>query len=139
MLAKFSVLNQTSIPVSSRGLDAYAQRGRAVSNNLANVTTPGYQRIEVSFEDTVKRYLEQNSIPGERSHHNHFSLGKPNLDMLKSETYRSLDQTKPGEVNNVDIDLEAAKMAENEIMFNFGVKFIRDRMEAIHSAIKTKG
>lgn len=136
MLAKLAILDRTSIPVSAKGLDAYTQRGRAIANNLANVNTPGYRRIEVTFEEQLKAALDQDNIAGSRTDNNHFYLGRPDLALVKPEGYRVEDPTLPGEINNVDVDLEAAKMAENQIQFNFGIQFIRDRMAAITSAIR---
>lgn len=136
MLAKLAILDKTSIPVSSKGLDAYTHRGRAISNNIANVTTPGYRRIEVAFEEELRSALDKElNLAGARTDKNHFYLGRPELEHVNSEGYRVEDQTNAGEVNNVDIDLEMAKMAENEIMYNFGVQFIRDRMSTIGSSI----
>lgn len=137
MLAKLAILDKTSIPVSSKGLDAYTHRGRAIVNNIANVSTPGYQRIEVSFEEQLRTALDKElNLAGNRTDNNHFFLGRPQLEHVKSEGYRVEDMTNPGEINNVDADLEMAKLAENQIMYNFGVQFIRDRMSAITSAIK---
>jgi flagellar basal-body rod protein FlgB len=38
-----------------RALDGLTQRQRAVAANLANQSTPGYKRVEVSFEDQLDR------------------------------------------------------------------------------------
>lgn len=136
MLTKLAILDKTSIPVTSKGLDAYTQRGRAIANNIANVSSPGYQRIEVRFEEILREHLDDRNIAGNRTDRNHMFLGRPQLQHVKPETFRPLDPTLPGEINNVDIDLENAKMAENQIQFHFGVRFVRDRMEAIESAIR---
>ena len=42
-----------SFVASTRALDAYALRHQTISNNLANVNTPGYKRQEVRFEDQL--------------------------------------------------------------------------------------
>jgi len=136
MLAKTAILNQTAIGLTGKALDTYAQRSRAIANNLANVTTPGYRRIEVSFEDQVQKYLDQKELQGTRTDHNHMYHGKSVLDHLEAHTYRSDDPRLAGEINNVDVDLEMAKLAENQIAFEFGIKFVKDRMEAVTSAIK---
>jgi flagellar basal-body rod protein FlgB len=136
MIAKYSILNQTSIAVSRRGLDAYTHRSKAIANNLANVTTPGYKRIEVEFEQKLRQYLDENMVKGERTNHNHFRHGRPELDEVIPKGVRSQDPVQAGEINNVDIDLEMAKLAENHIMYNMGVKFIQDRMTAIQESIK---
>lgn len=40
-------------------LDAYSKRSQAISSNLANKDTPGYQRITVSFEDQLRDVRRQ--------------------------------------------------------------------------------
>jgi len=137
MLTKLAILDKTSIPVASKGLDAYTHRGRAIANNIANVSTQGYRRIEVSFEEQLRKALDKElNLPGKRTDNNHFFLGRKELEHVKSEGYRVEDQTNPGEINNVDIDIEMAKLAENEIAFNFATAFIRDRSSTIGEAIK---
>ncbi len=139
MFINRTILSQTSVPVSAKGLDAYMLRGRAQANNLANVTTPGYKRIEVTFEDQLKQALDQKKLQGERTNQTHMYLGKPELDKIKANAFRSNDQTLAGEINNVDIDIEMAKLAENQIQYEFAVKFIQGRMSDISSAIKMRG
>jgi flagellar basal-body rod protein FlgB len=134
MIAKLTILNHTSIPVVAKGLDASTLRGRAIANNMANITTPGYQRIEVAFEEQLKKALSEEELAGFRSDPEHMRSGRPEIEMLKPVAYRSEDQTLYSEVNNVDIDEEASKLAENEIMFSFDVRFLRDRFDTITSA-----
>jgi len=137
MLTKLAILDKTSIPVASKGLDAYTHRGRAIANNIANISTPGYKRIEVSFEEQLRKALDKElNMAGSRTNGNHLFLGRPELEHVKSEGYRVMDPTNPGEINNVDIDIEMAKMAENELAFNFAATFIKDRHGAISEAIK---
>jgi len=137
MLTKLAILDKTSIPVASKGLDAYTHRGRAIANNIANVSTPGYRRIEVSFEAQLREAMDKElNLPGKRTNNNHFFLGRQELEHVKSEGYRVEDLTNPGEINNVDIDIEMSKLAENEIAFNFATAFIRDRSGTITEAIK---
>jgi len=136
MLTKLAILDKTSIPVASKGLDAYTHRGRAIANNIANISTPGYNRIEVSFEEQLRKALDRElNLAGTRTNGNHLFLGRPELEHVKSEGYRVKDQTNPGEINNVDIDIEMGKLAENEIAFNFATAFIKDRSGTINEAI----
>lgn len=105
-----------------KGLDATAMRSRAISENLANAATPGYRRIEVSFEDAVKDALKK-KIDGQITDLNHMEIGKkPAMAKVEAQSYLANDPTLPGEVNNVDVDLEASKMAENQIEYNFLVQ-----------------
>jgi flagellar basal-body rod protein FlgB len=135
MFLKEALFSRTSIQAVAKSLDACAMRGRAIAANLANATTPGYQRIEVSFEDRLKKALDGGGLQGTSDQPGHLTLGKPDLDQVRPIAYRSQDPTLPGEINNVDVDAEAAKLAENQILFSYGVKFIQARKADITNAI----
>lgn len=106
-----------------KSLDANAMRGRAIAQNIANVMTPGYQRKEVSFEDKVREAMDK-KVSGRTTDDQHLPISRGvDLSKLAPEVYEPLDPTNPGEVNNVDIDIEAAKMTENQIQYQFNVRF----------------
>ncbi len=106
-----------------KSLDASALRGRVIAQNLANVDTPGYKRKEVSFEDQLQDLIRK-KVAGEVTQEGHMPFGKGvDLTAVKPEVFEAPDQTLPGEVNNVDVDVEASKMAENQILFNYAIKF----------------
>ena len=136
MLLNEALYSNTSIPMVSKSLDACMLRSRAIANNLANVNTPGYQRIEVDFESKLRSVLDDKKLKGTADQNGHMILGKGDLSAITPVAYRSKDPTLPGEINNVDVDVEAAKMAENQILYNFGLKFIHDRKGDIENAIK---
>ena len=52
---------------STRALDAYALRHQTISNNLANINTPGYKRQEVRFEDQLAGALLPAMQPGRQA------------------------------------------------------------------------
>jgi flagellar basal-body rod protein FlgB len=135
MLIQRSLFSQTSLPLLGKSLDASALRSKAIAANLANVATPGYERIEVSFEDAMRQALNPKPIrPGEDSAN--AMKTSPDPAQVEPIAFRPIDVTKPSGLNNVDIDLEMAKLAENQLAFHFGVHFVQDRRGAIESAIR---
>src|SRR5688500_10813318 len=124
MLLKDAVFSRTSIPAVEKSLDAAALRGRAIASNIANVATPGYRRIEVEFESQLRAAFDKRIPKGEGDKPGHLPAGRPDLEQVVPVAFRSEDPTKPGEINNVDIDMEMGKLAENQMLFNFGVKLI---------------
>lgn len=44
-----------SFGVLRNAMQAYAWRIKALTNNIANVETPGYRRMSVSFEENLQR------------------------------------------------------------------------------------
>ena len=106
-----------------KSLDANAMRGRAISQNIANAMTPDYERVEVSFEEQVRGAMKK-QVDGTLTDDQHQELGRKTAHKkVEAFSYRPIDPTNPGELNNVDIDLENAKMAENQIQYNFNIEF----------------
>ncbi len=117
------VLHTTTRQLVYKGLDANGMRNRAIAQNLANVVTPGYQRIEVGFEEQLRKAM-QLKLDGTRTDEGHLGVGRQAaLQRVVPETYIPEDPTLPGEINNVDVDLEMSKMAENQIQYDFNIKF----------------
>lgn len=136
MFIKHALYRNTVIPTVEKGLDAGALRSKTIANNLANVTTPDYKRIEVKFEETLKEAIDKNRVKGVRTDLGHLPIGKKELEEIMPVGYRSLDITRPGEVNNVDIDIEASKLAENKINYNYAINFMKGQTVSLISAIK---
>lgn len=107
-----------------KSLDASALRSRVIAENLANVETPGYQRKEVSFEDQLQDILKK-KLATNATKPNHMEAGKGlDLSQIHPFVYKAKDTTLPGEINNVDVDMEGSKMAENTILYSFLTKFV---------------
>lgn len=135
MLLSNAILNQTERPVLEKGLDAAALRQKAIADNLANLTTPGYKRIEVKFEDTLREALNREAHRGRKTDDGHQSIGRPDLLEVFPKAYRTEDTTLPGQTNSVDVDLEMAKLAENQINYNYQVKFLQNMHENFFKSI----
>ncbi len=139
MFVKQAIYRHTVIPTIAKSLDAAAMRDKAISNNMANINTPGYRRIEVSFERDLREALDKRKLQGEKTDSKHISLGRKDLREVEPDAYRSMDRTLPGEINNMDVDMEAAKLAENQLAFQFSIKFMNDQTQGIMNVIKDNG
>lgn len=51
-------MNDEHISLVSRAMDGLAVRHRVIASNLANQTTPGYKRRDVTFEDQLERAMK---------------------------------------------------------------------------------
>ncbi|MBN1576156.1 MAG: flagellar basal body rod protein FlgB [Chitinispirillaceae bacterium] len=137
MLEKI-LFNKTSLPLLSRTMDAAMLRSRVIANNIANVTTPGYRRVEVSFEEQLRTALDRTRLQGAKTDDQHLDMGRKNLSEVNAEAYHPYDPTQPSGVNNVDIDMEMAKLAETQIQYNFAVKFGQGMFRKLNAAIQGK-
>jgi flagellar basal-body rod protein FlgB len=137
MLEKIIAKN-TNLPLLTRTLDAAMLRSRVIANNIANVTTPGYRRVEVSFEEELRTALDRTRLQGSRTDDGHLDIGRKNLSEVNAEAYHPYDPTQPSGVNNVDIDMEMAKLAETQITYNYAVKFGQGMFKKLNAAIQAK-
>ena len=134
MLINQALFRPTAIPAAVKSLDASVLRGKAIASNLANVMTPGYERIEVEFESVLRREMNRIKPDGSKTDWDPTSA-RAAFEKTEPVAYRPRDPTLPGGINNVDIDMEAAKLSENQIFFNYAVKFIQAEKGMIDSAI----
>jgi len=133
-----SITNKTNLPVITRGMDAAMLRARVMANNIANVNTPGFQRVEVKFEEELRQALDRTRLQGTRTSEKHMKIGRLNLSDVRPQAYKPYDPTLPSGVNNVDIDTEMAKLAETQIVFNYLQKFHQGVFNRMNAAVQAK-
>jgi flagellar basal-body rod protein FlgB len=132
------IFDKSSIPLLVKSLDAGMLRSRVIANNIANVNTPGYQRLEVNFEEELRKALDKNKLKGLRTDEKHLNLGSGDISKINAKVEKPNDPTLPSGVNNVDIDMEMSKLAENQILYNFSAKFLRGKFNKLNAAIQSK-
>ena len=82
-----------------------------------------FKRLSDVFEDELKRVMKI-KLKGTRTHSKHMDISRlAELKRIKPRVFKPKDPTLPGEINNVDIDMENAKLAENQILYNYALKF----------------
>ncbi len=102
-------------------MSAASMRQEVISHNIANVNTPNYRKTNLEFEDMLAREIYGEEQPGSlqmvRTHDRHLPF-KP-LDFHAEPTMVE-DHTTIMRVddNNVDIDIEMATLAKNQLYFN---------------------
>jgi len=132
------VFRQTALPTLMKSMDANMLRSRVISNNIANVNTPGFRRLDVSFENHLRDALDRIKLKGVETNENHMSIGRKDISKVNPETVRPSDPTLPSGVNNVDIDTEMAKLAEAQIAYNFSARLAKGVLNKINSAIQAR-
>lgn len=100
-----------------RSLDGSSLRHNVISSNIANVNTPGYKRLEVSFQKALADAVNQ-QVDIKKTNPKHLSLVKSIDDNDLIQISRDENTTMRNDGNNVDIDIETAAMAENNLLFN---------------------
>lgn len=105
--------------VLQKALDALALRHEVIANNVANVDTPFFKRSEVSFQEKLKQVLEtkEPSLLW-RTHANHLpKVETVDLKHFKPEVYTVRETSGRNDQNNVDLEIEMAKLAQNTLHY----------------------
>ncbi len=134
-MIKDFLFRHTPIPFLKKGLDTYALRQKIIASNISNVSTPGYRRKEVVFEEKLENALQRH-LAGSRTNERHLPIGPQRLQEVVPEVATDPSSQLPSGVNNVDIDREIVEQAKNAIRFAYGARMLRNHFAALRASIK---
>ena len=120
------------INVLDKAADASWIRNEAISNNIANVDTPGYKRQDVNFEEQLRKAMKNSRYTSidER-------VANVDLERLNPITYRDHSTLSYRlDVNNVDIDTENLELASNQIRYQGLTDSITKHFQGLQSVMK---
>ena len=102
-------------------MDITTLRHQVLANNLANVNTPGFQRQDVNFLDSLRGALRS---------------GRP-ADISSVEAEIVKDETEPmrPDGNNVSTQREMSELAQNELLYRVSVKAMSAELSRMKKAI----
>ena len=85
------LISSRTIDILKLGMDGLMDRQQAISSNIANVMTPGYQRKEVAFESQLAEIIEREDLKDYIKGQNSIEYVPPNVDVFTGEihTYRT--------------------------------------------------
>ena len=104
-----------------RAMQGASLRQQVLSNNLANVNTPGFKRSDVDFESQLAE-----------------AAGSGDASQLQSVAFQpKVDNasTMRADGNNVDVDQEMANMTENAVHYQAIEAIEKTRMQMLLTAM----
>ncbi|MGL4739106.1 MAG: flagellar basal body rod protein FlgB [Cellulosilyticaceae bacterium] len=97
----------THLDVTQKALDATMLRQQMVTNNLANIDTPGYRRYDVKFEEYLSKELGRKGI------------GAVDTEKIQPTIYQDyVNFTGRLDGNNVNIDVETAELSKTKLKYD---------------------
>ncbi len=113
-------------------------RQEVIANNVANVNTPNFKKSVVEFEELLAREIYGEEDDGKlklaRTHDKHLPYkplefrAEPTITQDNSTVMRVDD-------NNVDIDIEMASLAKNQLYYNALVTEFGGHVSKLKNAI----
>ncbi|MCD6290465.1 MAG: flagellar basal body rod protein FlgB [Anaerolineae bacterium] len=134
-------LGDTTIELMQRALTGLSLREQVISNNLANLNTPGFKASEVVFESELRRALEaqqRQPVALEATHPAHFTTSPRQALDVRPIVRERADSTLRADGNNVDLEREMAALAETAILYQASAQIVA-RKFALLRAIITEG
>lgn len=131
-----------SLATMLRGMDGASLRQQLLSNNVANVDTPNFKGQDVNFYAQLKGMMEMpvlgNSMGLQRTDSGHFPGLIPPVKPSPFQIRQTTGQVRP-DGNNVNIDVEMAKIAENTIYYDTLASVVAKKYKMMERAIVKGG
>ncbi len=122
-----ALFSQPNYLTAKKTLDAVALRQEAIANNLANLETPGYKRVDLapSFEQELQRASSSGDLE-------QLSSLKPTL----APDLTSRPSSKDG--NTVHLEAELMRMNQNAMTHTLETQMVSGMLQKMRMAITGK-
>lgn len=108
----------------SKLVDVTMVRHKALAQNVANVNTPGYRKLAVTFDDTLAAQLDKKR--------------DKNLRLLQPAMVEDYSTPDRFDGNNVDIDREMMRLNKNVLLNNALLQIISTKTAIMRRAISSQ-
>ncbi len=120
----------SSLNLIKNSLDTYWLRNTLISNNISNVNTPGYKRMDVDFSKALNDAASAKLNKTNKKH----------MDILENDVINDIIVEDQGtsqrlDDNNVDIDNEMAGLAQNTLLYNSLIQQLGNEYRRIRLSI----
>lgn len=137
------LVNSTNFDYLSRGMAAASLRQEVISHNIANVNTPNYRKTVVEFEDLLAKEIygdepEEGKLQMVRTQDKHLPH-KPSAYHAEPNMVEDLTTIMRVDDNNVDIDIEMATLAKNQLYFNALATQLGSYISKVKNALSSGG
>ncbi len=124
-----------SIELLAHALDFRAKRHGVIAANLANIDTPGYRPEDLKFDEVLTRAAQKKAVSLRRTHPRHFQ--DPSAHLKRMGRFPLVEQTEGfmGD-KELDLDLEMAKMAKNNLLYEATVQMLSKKFEKLRMVIE---
>lgn len=124
----------------AKGMDGSTLRQKVLVNNIANVDTPNFKGQDVNFYSQLKGMMGEAPMMGSlpmaktnAAHLNGFDGGSGSFQISQTQ-----GQVRP-DGNNINIDAEMAKVAENTIYYSTLASTVAKKYKLLDNVISKGG
>jgi len=135
------LFHSSALSMAERALTGLSRRQETIASNIANIDTPGYQRKEVTFEDSLRAMLAGDVVPD-------VSLGATNRHHIIDADAAAASLGGPGgstprdvvaarnDDNTVSIDEEMTRLVETQMRYQALSQSLGSRIATLRTVIR---
>jgi len=107
------------------GIKAEGLRQQTIAGNIANMSTPGYRRLDVKFEELLVKAIR--SSDGADAHD------------IEPEIYQPMNTPVRPNGNDVNLEAEIGEMLKNSLRHTAYVRLLRRKFAQMETAMGVQG
>lgn len=114
-----------TIDTLSKSLDLHLLRHSVISDNIANVETPGFKARRADFEQELQQAVDATETG---------ALG-PDIREVQANIIQDPSSERGQDLNTVDMDREMAAMTKNDVQYSAATQMINKKFFFLKYAI----
>ena len=112
------------IDIIEAGISSESLRQKAIANNVANLQTPGYRRVDVKFKELLAKAMD--------------SEGNLDLSEITAEIYQPQNTALKSNGNDVSLEVEVGEMVKNSLRHKAYIRVLQKKYQQIDLAINVR-
>jgi flagellar basal-body rod protein FlgB len=125
-----SLVHDATMSSAQQALNGLALREEMISRNVANVDTPGYQAVQVDFEQSLKKQMNGGGALGlTTTSAKHISPSNSATGVVSTSLRKGGSARADG--NDVDVDVEMAQMTETGIRYETLLQLVSNKISLL--------
>ena len=106
-----------------------------ISTNISNIDTPDFKAHDINFEEQLQEFIRSgDQLQLKSTNNKHFGPSNDGLKNMEPQPFELTDPSKSNG-NNVNVDKEMGKLAENQIMYTAFIQLMMKRGSTVRSAV----
>lgn len=132
MLIDRLLFSDRTIPLLKKSMELTGERHMLILSNISNADTPGYKAVDIDFSKQMQEAMGGGDFLNmTTTSHKHIEAGSASGE---TEVFEEPNAARSNG-NNVVMDKEMSKLAENQIMFSAVSQIMVKRTSTLRAAI----
>ncbi|MCC6386358.1 MAG: flagellar basal body rod protein FlgB [Dehalococcoidia bacterium] len=128
-------LGDSTIQTARSWLTGLSRRQQAISDNIANIDTPGYVAKEVPFEQQLQRAIGQGNSRLATTNARHIAASGSSRNQIGLQAAQEMT-TQRRDGNSVDIDQEMVSLAETQMRYQAAASALNTKIATLRNVIR---